>query len=134
MRTLTALRPTAILGPIAIAALPFGAPAMVHAQGAQPQPPTISGNPQMGARLIERAGCGACHLIPGIAGASGLVGPPLTHMGNRIYVAGVLRNTPSNMITWLMEPQKVVPGNAMPDMSLTRKQARDIAAYLYTLR
>jgi cytochrome c2 len=63
-----------------------------------------------------------------------MVGPPLTDIGRRIYLAGVLRNTPENMMFWLQNPQRVVPGNAMPDMGLTRDQAQDIAAYLYTLR
>jgi cytochrome c2 len=31
-------------------------------------------------------------------------------------------------------PQRIVPGNAMPDMGLNERQARDIAAYLYTLQ
>ena len=53
--------------------------------------------------------------------ATGLVGPPLVHMGSRIYIAGVLRNTPDNMIAWLRNPQAIVPGNAMPNMGLDGK-------------
>ena len=92
-----------------------------------------SGDPDQGAKDIAMTGCGACHTIPGIPTARGLVGPPLDHMGRRIFVAGLLRNTPENMATWLRDPQAVVPGNAMPDMSLSEQQARDITAYLYTL-
>jgi cytochrome c1 len=54
-------------------------------------------------------------------------------MGVRVTIAGVLRNTPENMIEWLRHPQAVVPNNAMPDMNLDERQARDITAYLYTL-
>lgn len=54
-------------------------------------------------------------------------------MGKRIFIAGLLRNTPANMVTWLLDPQEIVPGNAMPDMGLSEEQARDITAYLYTL-
>ena len=54
-------------------------------------------------------------------------------MANRLYLAGLLRNTPANMIHWLREPQAVAPGSVMPDMGLTEQQARDITAYLYTL-
>ena len=92
------------------------------------------GNPSRGAALIQYYGCGACHTIPGISGADALVGPPLDKMGRRVYLAGLLRNTPDNMVTWLRYPQRIVPGNAMPDMHLTEEQARDIAAYLYTLK
>ena len=74
-----------------------------------------------GAALIEKLGCGSCHTVPGIVDAAGLVGPPLDHMANRQYIAGVLRNTPDNMIQWLRFPQKIVPGNAMPDLAISRK-------------
>jgi putative membrane protein len=93
----------------------------------------FGGSPARGATLIGEFGCGACHTIPGIHGADGLVGPPLDHMGKRVYVAGVLRNTPDNMMAWLRDPQRVVPNNAMPDLGLNEQQARDIAAYLFAL-
>ena len=92
------------------------------------------GDPERGALSIQQVGCGACHMIPGISGAQGLVGPPLDHMGKRVFIAGLLRNTPANMVTWLLDPQEIVPGNAMPDMGLSEEQARDITAYLYTLQ
>lgn len=92
------------------------------------------GNPHRGAVLISGLGCGSCHSIPGILGAHGLVGPPLGNVGNRTIIAGLLPNTPANMIKWLRAPQSVVPGNAMPNMGLDNHDAQDIAAYLYTLR
>lgn len=98
----------------------------VHARAA-------GGEPSRGAALIRYYGCGSCHSIPGIAGADALVGPPLDHFSKRIYVAGVLRNTPDNLILWIRNPQKIVPGNVMPAMGIDRRDARDIAAYLYTL-
>jgi cytochrome c1 len=101
---------------------------------ARAQESAIAGDPKRGAALIQRYGCGACHTIPGITGANGLVGPPLTMMGRRIYIAGVLRNTPDNMMRWIRDPQKIVPGNAMPEMGITEAEARDLAAFLETLR
>jgi cytochrome c2 len=94
----------------------------------------MGGNAKHGKALIATNGCGSCHQIPGIGGADADVGPPLTRVGRRIYIAGVLRNTPDAMIEWLRNPQAIVPGNAMPDMGLSERDARDIAAYLYTLR
>jgi cytochrome c2 len=99
-----------------------------------PQAFGMLGSAKQGARLIRHYGCGACHMIPGIAQAEGVVGPPLTNIGRRIYIAGLLRNTPDNMIRWLRNPQAVVPGNAMPVMGLTRQDAKNVAAYLYTLQ
>jgi cytochrome c2 len=95
---------------------------------------SFGGDPERGVAVMRQFGCGACHTILGVTGANGLVGPPLTHMARRVYVAGLLRNTPDNLMHWLMNPQQVVPGNAMPNMGLSRKQARDVAAYLYTLQ
>ncbi len=92
------------------------------------------GNASHGVALIRELGCGSCHLVPGIDGAMGVVGPPLIQVGRRIYIAGMLRNTPPNMVRWLRDPQGVVPGNAMPDMHINEPDARDVAAYLYTLR
>ena len=89
---------------------------------------------QRGAALIRSYGCGSCHTIPGIENANGLVGPPLTRIGRRIYIAGLLRNTQDNMIAWLRDPQAIVPGNVMPNMGLSDRDARDVAAYLDTLR
>ncbi len=96
--------------------------------------PLAPGSPAHGAKLIAEKGCGACHTIPGIAGANGLVGPPLTLMGRRTFVAGLLRNTPQNLAAWVLEPQRFVPGNAMPSTGLTPSEALDVAAYLETIR
>ena len=118
----------------AIWAAPFALIAS-SALAQEPTPPLLAaGSPAHGAALIAEKGCGACHMIPGIAGANGLVGPPLTLMGKRIFVAGLLRNTPQNLAAWVLEPQHFVPGNAMPSTSLTEAEALDVAAYLETIR
>jgi len=92
------------------------------------------GDARRGAVLISQFGCGTCHVVPGIGSATGNVGPPLSRIGDRAYIAGVLANTPENMERWLMKPQEVVPGNAMPDLGLSERDARDLTAYLDTLR
>lgn len=93
----------------------------------------VGGDPARGRLVILRESCGSCHEIPGISGADGLVGPPLSKFSRRTMIAGELANTPPNLEKWLMTPQAVVPGNAMPDMGLTAQQARDAAAYLYSI-
>ncbi|MGH7076933.1 MAG: c-type cytochrome [Acetobacteraceae bacterium] len=104
-----------------------------HSRAAAPGPAEMVPNSRHGARLIVEAGCGTCHTIPGIPGARGEVGPPLNGIANRTFLAGVLPNTRQDMVLWLMAPQSVVPGNAMPDMNLSKSEARDITAYLFTL-
>jgi cytochrome c2 len=97
------------------------------------QTPKQIGNPSHGAALISFYGCGARHEVPGVAGADSLVGAPLTHFARRGYIAGVLSNTPDNLVVWIRNPQEIVPGNAMPALGNDEPDARDIAAYLYTL-
>lgn len=104
------------------------------ASGAEPAWAIVGGDAKRGAALIATRGCAACHTVPGIDGARGNVGPPLTRFGDRVFIAGMLPNTPPNLVRWIRDPQGVVPGNAMPNMGLTESQARDIAAYLFTLR
>lgn len=94
----------------------------------------MSENAHQGGIEIYRAACGSCHVIPGIVGADGVTGPPLDRFGARKIIAGLLPNTPDNLALWLAHPQKMAPGNAMPDMGLNEKQARDIAAYLERLQ
>jgi cytochrome c1 len=92
------------------------------------------GHVDAGETAISRYGCGACHQIPGIPAADGHVGPSLAAIGERAEIAGVLANNPQNLVRWLRHPQQVVPGNGMPDQGVTEREARDIAAYLYTIR
>jgi cytochrome c len=73
-------------------------------------------------------------VIPGVAEAKGTVGPPLLEFGNRLYISGSLQNSPENLFRWIREPQQVEAGTAMPNLGVTKEQAMDIAAYLYTLR
>jgi cytochrome c2 len=92
------------------------------------------GDAQRGRASLEAYGCGSCHVIPGIGGARGGVGPPLDSAGDRAYIAGLLPNTPENMIAWIREPRKIDPQTAMPNVGVNESDARDIAAYLYTLK
>ena len=92
------------------------------------------GDPRRGVDAIGRYGCGVCHDIPGIKNAKATVGPPLAGIARRTYLAGRIINTPADMIRWIQHPQKIEPGTAMPEMNVNDADARDIAAYLYTLR
>ncbi|MFC0531705.1 c-type cytochrome [Phytohabitans kaempferiae] len=113
-----------------------GALAAPGACASVPPPPpaeVTSGDPVRGAELIGRYGCGTCHEVPGVRGADGMVGPPLTRFGSRSYIAGHLVNTGPNLWRWITDPQGVDPGTAMPDVGVTDADARDIVAYLMSL-
>ena len=102
--------------------------------GSEPYRLVAQGNADSGKVAINRFGCGSCHMIPGIRNAQGVVGPPLTAFGRRVYIAGEVPNTSENLVQWLEVPQSIEPGTAMPNLGVTEGEARDIAAYLYTLR
>jgi cytochrome c2 len=97
-------------------------------------PPSLGGNPENGKLLLRQFACGSCHSIPGVANASGNVGPPLAGVAKRVYLGGVLPNTPENMASFIREPHKADPRTAMPAMGVTEAHARDMVAYLYTLK
>ena len=91
-------------------------------------------DPDGGPALMRHYGCVSCHSIPGVRGADATVGPPLTAMSRRSYIAGVLPNNPANMVRWIVNPPSVDSLTAMPYLGVTAGDARTIAAYLYTLR
>ena len=95
---------------------------------------TTGGDRRRAPALMREYGCVTCHTIPGVQGANGLVGPSLSGFASRSYIGGVLPNTPPNLIRWIQDPQKVDSLTAMPSTGVTEADARDIAAYLYTLR
>jgi cytochrome c len=97
-------------------------------------PDALEGNPENGRLLLRQYGCGSCHRIPGVADADGKVGPPLAGIARRVYLAGVLPNTPENMARWIQGPQQFEPRTAMPNLQVSQAQARDMVAYLYRQR
>ncbi len=102
--------------------------------GREPPPQVPGGNPELGLEAIGARGCESCHLIPGVKNATGLVGPPLIHWAGRGFIAGRIPNNGDNLIQWLMDPQAVEPGTDMPNLGIPEDEARNIAAYLFTLR
>jgi cytochrome c2 len=92
------------------------------------------GDPSLGQGKVTAYGCGGCHEIPGVEGAGGKVGPSLKGFAGRTFVAGRLTNTPDNVQAWIAHPRRVDPQTAMPELGVTPADARDITAYLYTLR
>ena len=95
---------------------------------------TGGGDAARGKETVVRYGCTACHSIPGVKGPRGMVGPPLDHMASRAFIAGKIQNTPPNLEQWIQNPQSLDPNNAMPALGVTPQDAKDMAAYLYTLK
>ena len=92
------------------------------------------GNVARGEAALFAYGCIGCHNIPGVRLARGKVGPKLDDLRERIYIAGVLANTPDNLALWIQHPQWVDPKMAMPETGIGPQDARDVAAFLYSRR
>ena len=93
-----------------------------------------AGDAQPGRQMLAAWGCGTCHTIPGVPRADGLVGPSLAGFGARAYVGGVLTNTPAHVAQWIQDPRGQSPRTAMPTLGVSESDARQMAAYLLTLR
>ncbi len=112
---------------------------MTGGAGAAPQPaapaaPLRPGDVERGKLALGQYACQACHTIPGITSSSPNVGPPLQGLASRSLIAGKLANTPENLVRWVRDPKAFKPQTAMPDMGVSEEHARDMAAYLATLR
>lgn len=92
-----------------------------------------AGDPDAGRAALQRHGCGGCHRIPGVAGASGKVAPDLSGLAERSYLAGRVVNRPDEVIRWIRDPRAIDPQTAMPDLDVNEADARDMAAYLYAI-
>ena len=80
--------------------------------------------------------CAGCHTINGLQGYNvGKVGPDLTHVGSRAYLAaGTIPNTPEEMARWIRNPQDVKPDTKMPTLGLDDQTIEQIVAYLQSLK
>jgi cytochrome c len=86
---------------------------MTAACGKDPAELRVGASSERGKIALTQYACQACHLIPGITGSQTFVGPPLEG---------------------IRHPKSIDPQTAMPDMGVTEEHARDMAAYLSTLK
>jgi cytochrome c len=94
----------------------------------------VSGDPERGRAAVDRVACVACHEIPGVRGRSGRVGPPLAGFAGRAMIAGAVPNRADVLAAFVRNAPSIVPQTGMPPLPLDEQDARDIAAFLYTLR
>lgn len=92
------------------------------------------GDAARGRETLAALECGACHDIPGVPGAHSHVGPPLAAFSRNVYIAGKHPNVPRVLIQFVRDAPSLAPDTAMPAIAMTEQQARDIAAYLYSLK
>jgi cytochrome c1 len=100
----------------------------------EPYRKVLHGDAERGLALVSRYQCGGCHAVPQAPSESMRIAPPLEAFGRRSYIAGRVPNSPAALQRWLQDPQSLVPGTRMPDLGMSEADARDIAAYLLSLR
>jgi cytochrome c oxidase subunit 2 len=78
--------------------------------------------------------CATCHSIRGTA-AFGHKAPDLTHLATRSTIAAAtLPNTTGHLAGWIVDAQRIKPGNRMPPNLLASGDLLDLVAYLRSLR
>jgi cytochrome c1 len=88
---------------------------------------------QQGVKVVLARGCGSCHTIPNIPGASGTIGPDLAGVGQRNPIAGgaVPNASEADLAAWIFDPPALKPGTPMPKLGLSQDEAAAAAAFLY---
>jgi cytochrome c oxidase subunit 2 len=94
----------------------------------------VTDEQKAGRQIVIGKACGACHTVRGTS-AAGVVGPDLTHIASRSYIAsGLLPTTRGSIAAWVADPQTIKPGNNMPLVPLTGDELRAVSAYLASLK
>jgi cytochrome c len=127
---------------LSIALALFAAPVLLAARGPGnvifvgpgPAQSVTDADPERGRQLIYAYGCGACHTIPGVPAATARVAPPLIDWGTRTSILGLVPNTPERLVDWIVAPESLRPGTTMPNVGVSREDAQQMAAYLYSVR
>ena len=104
-------------------------------QPADPNAPAPIGNAERGKLLAAQYGCNVCHILPGVDGPQGALGPSLAGVASRPTISnGIVQNTPANLVQYIQQPASLNPASTMPPLGVQGNDAQDIAAYLLTLK
>jgi mono/diheme cytochrome c family protein len=95
---------------------------LVACDGPPDRTPTLGdADAATGRRLVADKGCVACHTFPDVKWPRGLI-------------AGQLPNQPGVLMQFVRNAPGLVPGTAMPAITMSDQEARDVTAYLLTLQ
>jgi cytochrome c len=104
------------------------------AKPAAAAPPPV-GNAARGPQLAAQYGCNVCHVIPGVNGPQGSLGPSLQGVASRPAISmGTVQNTPANLVRFIQDPAALNPQSSMPPMAIPEEEAKELVAYLLTLK
>ena len=87
-----------------------------------------------GQQIFMTSVCAQCHTISG-TNASGRVGPDLSHVASKPYIASAsLENTRENLMNWISDPQAIKPGIRMPMNTYTPEDLNALVDYIQNLK
>ena len=102
---------------------------------AQQPPPAASGDAARGRQLVAQYACNVCHVVPSTQGPQGSLGPSLAGVASRPSISnGTVENTPDHLRQFIQNPASLNPQSSMPPIGMPDGDARDLAAFLLTLR
>ncbi len=90
------------------------------------------GDAKRGKQLVEAVGCQACHVlgentkVRELRGTSYDIAPELTRVGSKV--------NPDWIYDWIRNPRHYNPTTKMPNLRLSDGEAKDVVAYLVTLK
>jgi cytochrome c oxidase subunit II len=99
------------------------------------EPPAEGSVIARGEEIFLSSSCMYCHTVRGSSSpAQSDFGPDLTHLASRETIAaGILEYTPGNLAAWIIDPQHLKPGNAMPAANLSGEELQALLACLNSL-
>jgi L-cysteine S-thiosulfotransferase len=104
-------------------------------QKAAPPAMEATANASRGQELIGQYGCNVCHIVPGVAGPQGSLGPSLAGLASRPTISTAnVPNTQPNLLKFIQSPASLNPQSSMPPIALAPEDAKDIVAFLQTLK
>jgi cytochrome c oxidase subunit 2 len=87
-----------------------------------------------GRQVFLSSPCVMCHTVRG-TDAGSRVGPELTHVASRgTLAAGTLENTRGHLAGWVVDSQRIKPGNRMPPNNLEPADLQALLDYLQSLK
>ncbi len=87
-----------------------------------------------GQEVFLAGSCVMCHSIRGTP-AGARLGPDLTHIASQLTIgAGSLPNTREHLASWIVDSQRIKPGNRMPPIVLDQNDLNALLHYLESLK
>jgi cytochrome c oxidase subunit II len=103
-------------------------------QQLKPAPEPADQEAARGKEVFMTHTCLMCHTIRG-TDAGSRTGPDLTHLASRKMIAAeTLPNTPGALAGWILDPQRIKPGNRMTPNALAPDDLQALLKYLQQLQ